>query len=754
LKLSTNMTNHKQTFAIKGMHCASCVGLIEQSLRKVPGVTQAAVNLATNRAAVSYDESKASTQDLIAAVSRSGYEAMPLGHEGMTADEHAHMRDQSAADIAVLKRKVIIALTLGALVVWGSFPGLMDTAPSILRSFWVQLLLSTPVQLWIGLVFYRPALKAARHLTANMDTLVALGTSVAYGYSIVVTIFPDMVRRAGIEPMPYFDVATIIIGLILLGRYLEARAKAGTGQAIQKLLGLQAKTARLVVNGTEHDIPIGEVKTGDILRVRPGEKIPVDGIITEGASSVDEAMITGESIPAEKGVDDTVIGATINTHGSFLFKATKVGAETVLAQIVRMVQEAQGSKAPIQRLADQIASVFVPIVIVLAIGTFAGWLIWGPAPALPLAILSAVTVLIIACPCAMGLATPTAIMVGTGKGALAGILVRDAAALETAHTIDTIVFDKTGTLTKGKPAVQAVISTTLHPREALLKAAASLEQGSEHPLADAIIAYARAEKIELITPEDFRAIPGHGIQGSVQGRRILLGNRQLMEREKVAIGTELGDISQLEDQGSTVMLVAIDGTLAGLIAVADTPKDTARTAVAELGRMGIDVVMLTGDNERTANAIARQLGITHVLAQVLPDQKEAKIKDLQKAGKKVAMVGDGINDAPALAAANVGIAMGSGTDVAMETAGITLMNSDPESVATAIRLSRKTMSTIKRNLFWAFGYNVILIPVAMGALYPVWGILLNPIFASAAMAASSVSVVVNSLLLKRVKINS
>lgn len=743
------MTHLKKTFAIRGMHCASCVVLIEQSLRKVPGVTEANVNLATNKARVSYDSAKATEHDLMQAISRTGYQAMPEGHEGMSSHEHARL--ESAAEIKRLKQRVILALTLGAIVVWGSFPGLMNTAPAFLRNFWVQLILTTPVQLWIGLAFYRPALKAARHFTTNMDTLVALGTTVAYGYSVVVTVLPDMVRRAGIEPMPYFDVAAIIIGLVLLGRYLEARAKAGTGEAIAKLLGLQAKTARIVTGDTERDVPIGQVAVGDLIRVRPGEKIPVDGVIVQGQSSVDESMVTGESIPVEKNPDSVVIGATLNVHGTFVFRATKVGADTMLAQIVRLVQEAQGSKAPIQRLADRIAGIFVPIVIMLALITFAVWFLWGPTPSLPLAILNTVAVLIIACPCAMGLATPTAIMVGTGKGATHGILVRDAEALETAHRITVVVFDKTGTLTRGKPQVTDILPVSGYTRESVLRLAASIEKGSEHPLADSIVK--AAYDLTLASAQHFSAIPGHGVSATIDGAQVFLGNARLMQREGISISTQEQDIERLENEGKTVMILAVTGAPAGLIAVADTVKDGAANAVADLKGMGIGVVMITGDNERTAQAIARQLGIMRVLAHVLPDQKEARIREIQAQGKKVAMVGDGVNDAPALAAADIGIAMGSGTDVAIESAGITLMNSRPESVATAIRLSRKTLRTIKMNLFWAFGYNVILIPVAMGALYPIWGILLSPIFASAAMAASSISVVLNSLLLRRADIH-
>jgi len=748
------MSHTKKTLAVKGMHCASCVVLIEQSLRKVPGVAEANVNLATNKATITYDPEKATEHDLAKAVADTGYEAMPEGHEGMTADEHAaHLRQETHAELQSLKRRVVVALGLGALVVWGSFPGLMETAPPVLRNLWVQLALTTPVQLWLGLAFYRPALRAARHFTANMDTLVALGTTVAYGYSVIVTVLPDVVRRAGIEPEPYFDVAAIIIGLILLGRYLEARAKAGTGEAIRKLLGLQPKTARILVDGTERDIPIGEVKVGDLIRIRPGEKVPVDGVVTDGASAVDESMVTGESIPVEKSVGSTVVGATLNTTGTLVFRTTKVGADTVLAHIIRMVQEAQGSKAPIQRLADRISAMFVPIVIVLAAATGIAWYALGPEPSLPLAILNVIGVLIIACPCAMGLATPVAVMVGTGQGALRGILVRDAAALETAHRVRTVVFDKTGTLTEGKPRVTAVIAMPGQREEDVLSADAALEQASSHPVAAAIVAEARQRGVGSPgSPTDFRAIPGYGVVGTVGEKRIIAGTERLMEREGIDASPAREAVGRLMDAGNTITLVAVDGTVAGVIGVADTVKPSAAEAVATLRSAGVEVAMITGDHERVARAVARTLGIDRVFAHVLPEDKASHVQKLRADGRVVAMVGDGINDAPALAAADVGIAMGSGTDVAMESAGITLMNSDPRSVATAIRLSRRTLRTIKQNLFWAFGYNVVLIPVAMGVLYPTWGILLNPIFASAAMAASSISVVLNSLLLKRARV--
>ncbi|MFA5773535.1 MAG: heavy metal translocating P-type ATPase [Candidatus Paceibacterota bacterium] len=743
------MEQNKKTFSIKGMHCASCVGIIEGSLKKVDGVSEVIVNLATEKATIVYDGTKVTDEKLSSAVSNVGYQAL-INEEIKTEDEE---QKEKQKELRSLRTKVIISLILGGLILWGAFPGLMKTAPMILQNFWVQLLLATPVQFWAGFAFYRAAISAIKHRTANMDTLVVIGTTVAYGYSVFVTIFPQIVTKIGIEPMPYFDTTAIIIGLILLGRYFEAKAKAGTSEAIKKLIGLQAKTARVLRDNKEIDIPINEVIIGDIIRVRPGEKIPVDGIIVLGESSIDESMITGESMPIDKTSGDTVVGATMNKTGTFTFKATKIGQETMLAQIIKLVQEAQGSKAPIQRLADLVSSYFVPVVIMLAILTFAIWYIFGPTPTLLFAILNTVAVLIIACPCAMGLATPTAIMVGTGKGAEHGILIKDAESLEIAHKINTIIFDKTGTLTKGKPEVTDIIPIDKSvSSDELLKLAGSIEQGSEHSLAEAIVKEAENKKLVLSKVEKFQAIPGHGVEGIIGGKRIVFGNKRLMDKENININNALNEISEMENNGKTVMMIGTNNKLVGLIAVADIIKESAQEGLIALQKLGIEVVMITGDNQRTAKAIGQKLGITRILAEVLPDQKEIEVRKIQAEGKVVAMVGDGINDAPALAAADVGIAMGTGTDVAIEAADITLINKDLRSVAAAIVLSKKTMRTIRLNLFWAFGYNVILIPVAMGALYPLFHILLSPIFASVAMATSSISVVGNSLLLKKKKI--
>ena len=585
-----------------------------------------------------------------------------------------------------------------------------------------------------------------------MNTLIAVGTSAAYLYSLIVTFVPHRIMVKGLMMDVYFDTSAAIIVLILLGRFLEARAKGKTSEAIKKLIGLQPKTARVIRNGNEVDIPVEEVVSGDIVVVRPGEKIPVDGIVKEGYSSVDESMVTGESLPVEKEeLGISVIGATINKTGTFKFEATKVGKDTVLAQIVRLVQEAQGSKPPIARMVDVIASYFVPVVISIAIITFIVWYFFGPHPALTYAFLNFVAVLIIACPCALGLATPTSIMVGTGKGAENGILIRGAEALETAHQLNTIVLDKTGTLTKGEPSVTDIIESEKFTKKEILTFAASAEKGSEHPLGEAIVKKAREENLNLLDSKDFQAIAGHGIEATIDSKRILLGNLRLMEERKVFLNGLLEKAEQLSNEGKTPMFLAVEGEVAGIIAVADTLKENSKKAVEALHQMGLEVVMLTGDNQRTAKAIANQIGVDRVLAEVLPEMKAEEVRRLQSEGKKVGMVGDGINDAPALAQADVGIAIGTGTDVAIESSDITLIGGDLRGVVTAIALSKATIRNIKQNLFWAFAYNTILIPVAAGVLFPFFGILLNPIFAAGAMAISSVTVVSNALRLRRFK---
>lgn len=760
----------KKTFPIRGMHCASCVYTIEKALGKIDGITQAFANLANSKATITYNPHKVTDQMIEDAVEGVGYKAVVKPEMNMRqhGQEHDHSRPD---DLKNLKIKTFVSLILAALIVWGSFPVLMSTAPLIFRNFLVQLILATPVQLWAGWEFYKAAIPALKHRQANMDTLVAIGTTVAFAFSIFVVFFPQYITRLGVEPMPYFDVSTVIIALILLGRYLEAKAKSHTSDAIKKLLGLAAKTARVIRKGKEFDLPIDQVVVGDMIRVRPGEKIPVDGIIVEGVSSIDESMVTGESIPVDKIVGNLVIGATINKTGSFVFRASKVGSETMLSQIIKLVEEAQGSKAPIQKMADVISSYFVPTVIVLAALTFIVWLFFGPQPTVLFALFNMIAVLIVACPCAMGLATPTAIMVATGLGAQNGILIKDAASLELADKIGTIVFDKTGTLTRGKAEVTDIIETRImkhrtlnieHGKQEILKLAASLEKNSEHSLADAIIRAAEKEKVILRVTEKFKAIPGFGIEGYIDGKKIMLGNLKLMQKEKIPVEQNKNQIEKLQKQGKTVMLLVIDNVLSGIIAVADSLKETAKEMVSLLKDMNIAVYMITGDNKATAQAIAKEVGIDKdkIYAEVLPAEKEAHIKRLtshmthvtHKSHRLVAFVGDGINDAPALAAADVGIAMASGTDVAMEAAGITLVNKDLKTIVKAINLSKKTMRTIKLNLFWAFGYNIVLIPIAMGILYPFSKILMDPIFASAAMAMSSISVVGNSLLLKKTKI--
>ncbi len=728
--------NQRISFPIIGMHCASCAKLIERQLQRTPGVRAASVNYGSEQATVEFDEKAGSLKAIGKAVKSAGYTAVFENQSQKTPEQIKE--EAKRRELADLARKVWVSAVLSFFITLGSFPEWFRATFSFLPFYelltkqFVLLLLTTPVQLWAGWGFYQATWSGLKNRTASMDTLIAIGTTAAFGFSVITTLFPNELRSAGFPLLTYFDTAAVIITLILLGRYLETKVKLHTSDAIKKLLRLQAKTARVLRGGKEIDIPIEDVNIGDIIRVRPGEKIPVDGTITEGLSSVDQSMVTGESMPVEKKVGDAVIGATMNKTGTFLFAATKVGSDTMLSQIIRMVSEAQSSRAPIARLADVVSGYFVPIVLMLSVATF---VLWFNVGSFAQSFSNMIAVLIIACPCALGLATPTAIMAGTGRGAERGILVKNAEALEIANKVKTIVFDKTGTLTRGKPMV-----TDITGKGQTLTLAASLEKGSEHSLAEAILEKAAGQKLFPVT--NFQALPGRGISGEIGGKEYFFGKPQQPYRE-------------LEEQGKTVMELRSGQTVLGTIAVADVLKDEAKETVSLLAKSHIDVWMITGDNERTAKAIAKQAGITNVLADVLPNQKADKIRALKGHGpssRVVAFVGDGINDAPALAVSDVGIAMGTGTDIAIESAGITLLNKDLRSVSSAIKLSHATLGIIKQNLFWAFAYNVTLIPVAMGVLFPITGWLLNPALAAFAMAASSISVVGNSLRLKGVKV--
>ncbi len=734
----------KLTLPVKGMHCASCVYKVEAALKGVPGVSEAAVNLATERATVAFPAGQVAVTDLKTAVEAAGYLLLePQAAEAAPDRERLEREGENR----LLKLRFTVGAILSVPVILGSFPEIFPWAPALLAAPWLQLVLTTPVQFWVGWQFHRGFWSDIVHRSASMNTLVSMGTNAAYFFSVAVTLRPHTFMDLG--AMTYYDTAAVLMTLIVLGRWLEARARGRTSEAIRRLMDLTPKTARVIRDGEERDVPISEVIEGNLVRVRPGEKIAVDGVVVDGASAVDESMLTGESLPVEKRSGAQVIGGTVNRTGSFTFRATRVGKETVLAQIIRMVEEAQGSKAPIQRLADRVSAVFVPIVILVALLTFGVWWLWGPHPAFLFALTNAVAVLVIACPCAMGLATPTAIMVGTGKGAECGVLIKSAEALEQLHRVGTVVLDKTGTLTAGRPVATDVIPIGSVTPDDFLALAAAAEQGSEHPLGEAIVAEAKARGLAIPAVEEFNAVPGHGIDALVPEGRILLGNARLMADRGIEVGPLAGLAEAFAGEGKTAVLLAFAGRIEGMIAVADVIKPEAPVTVAALKSMGLDVVMITGDGRRTAEAIARQVGISRVLAEVLPQDKANEIKRLQGEGKLVAMVGDGINDAPALAQADVGIAMGSGTDVAMEAADVTLMRGDLRGVVTAALLSRRTIRIIRENLVWAFGYNVLLIPVAAGVLYPLWGILLSPVLAGAAMALSSVSVVTNSLRLKR-----
>jgi len=759
---------------IGGMTCSACVSHIENALREVPGVAEANVNLGVEGATVEFIPGIVELSDLQAAVEGAGYRVEGFNDSG---DQERELeRLSKVKEIRELRNRLMFAGAGAILLFLGTFDVFPWVSNLMGRNYYPFLLwaLATPVQFWAGSNFYTSGLGALRHGTSNMHTLIALGTTVAYAYSVTVVLLdafsPGVLADNGIEAKVYFDTAAIIVALILLGRFLEAGARGRTSEAIRRLIGLRPTSARVLRDGNEIDIPVDQVIIGDTVMVRPGEKIPVDGLVTDGYSAVDESMLTGESMPVEKVPGDKIFGATINSNGALYFEATQVGGETVLAQIIGLVEEAQGSKAPIQRLADQVASYFVPAVIIASLAAFAFWMLLGPAPVLTFSTLVLVSVLIIACPCALGLATPTAIIVGTGKGAELGVLIKQAEALEIAHKVDTVVLDKTGTLTTGKPVVTDLIVSdeSGSSEQDLLFLAASAERGSEHPLGEAIVMEAQARGLTLEPVSAFEAIPGRGISAQVDGRSVRFGNLALMEDSGVLVNGLSEQASALAAQGKTPMFLASDGRAVGLIAVADTVKPEASEGLARLRRMGLEVVMLTGDNVQTAHAIAGQLGVERVEAEVLPQDKAAVIKRLQAEGRVVAMVGDGINDAPALVQADVGLAMASGTDVAMESADITLMRSDVNGVATALELSRQTIRTIKQNLFWAFFYNVMLIPVAAGVLYPVFQGLggvpgglefffgeqgfLNPALAALAMAFSSVTVVANSLRLRRAKV--
>ncbi|MEC4986706.1 MAG: heavy metal translocating P-type ATPase [Oscillatoria sp. PMC 1076.18] len=726
---------------------------MEAAIIAVPGVDECNVNFGAEQATVSYNSEKTDLTTIQKAVDEAGYSALPLQEQKMVTGENDAEKSVRESESRSLLQKVICGGIISVILIVGSLPMMLGISipgfPVWLHNPWLQLALTIPVQFWCGYNFYLHAWKAFKHHAATMDTLIVLGTSAAFLYSLFATIFPEFLINQGLLPEVYYETAAVVITLILLGKFFENRAKKETSEAIRKLIGLQARDARVIRDGKEIDLPIAEVEINEIILVRPGEKVPVDGEIIDGKSTIDEAMVTGESLPVKKQVGDEVIGATINKTGSFKFRATRVGKDTVLAQIVKLVQDAQGSKAPIQRIADRVTGWFVPAVIAIAIATFVIW--FNVMGNLTLALMTTVGVLIIACPCALGLATPTSVMVGTGKGAENGILIKGAESLELAHKINTVVLDKTGTITQGKPTVTDYLTVlgTAHGNELkLLRLAASVERNSEHPLAEAVVRYAQTQEVDLGEVSEFDAIAGSGVQGIVSERLVQIGTSRWMEELGVETKALATQKAAWEASGKTAIWIAVDGQIEALMGIADAVKPTSSAAVQAMRKLGLEVVMLTGDNQKTANAIATEVGIPRIFAEVRPDQKAAKVRQLQQEGKIVAMVGDGINDAPALAQADVGIAIGTGTDVAIAASDLTLISGDLQAIVTAIQLSHATIRNIQQNLFFAFIYNIAGIPIAAGILFPIFGWLLNPIIAGGAMAFSSVSVVTNALRLR------